>query len=171
MRTTSKKNCRDHEFLFHTNIIIVFLFLSLQPITCQAQAQDYVSFWGMELGTDIKKDSVFLREKGCRAFKNIFDSFVDFSYYETDLPTYISLHYSPLTKKVSEVYVLMMKDEDVFDIYNNKISNIYGKPVTNINGESFWHIKNKKGKTIGEACLLKEKADGYGFLSFSVICT
>lgn len=162
MRITKRKNChnRDANFLKKSTTPLLLLFFLSLP--CQTQAQDHVTFCGMELGTDIKEDSVFLRGKGCWAYKKLFESFVDFSYYMTDQPIYISLHYSPLSNKVCEVYVLMMEDKDMFDYYNNRMSSVYGKPFSNINGESFWRIKNKKGKTIGEACLLKEKTDGHG---------
>ena len=71
MRNTKRKNCHNRDIFLYKKGITIFIILYLLTFPCQTQTQDHVTFWGMELGKDIKEDSIFLCGKGCRAYKNI----------------------------------------------------------------------------------------------------
>lgn len=169
MRNTKIRKCHNRNVFFRIYNIKVVSILLMSAFVSKTFAQEHVSFWGMELGTDVKKDSVFMREIGCRPWNQLHTSFMDFSCYKTDFQTYISLHFSPITQKVSEVYICFMDDNDLYDYYKCRISNICGKPFKeNIVGDLFWRIKNKNGNVIGEISLLKNKANDH---SLGIILT
>lgn len=139
--------------------VIVVLFIIVHNALW---AQNNVVFGGMELNSDIVEDSILLVRKGCVSYRPIFQTtrwFLTDEFPPDYIPKNIILHFSPKTKKVSEVFVIAVLDEQdsILHASLKKLNEKYGYPNYTCNQDYQFSIHNKKGKRIGEVIVAKDK--------------
>lgn len=139
--------------------VIVVLFIIINNALW---AQNNVAFGGMELNSDIMEDSILLVRKGCVSYRPIFQTtrwFRTDEYPPDYMPKDIILHFSLKTKKVSEVFVITILDEQdsIFHACLMKLNEKYGYPDFTFNQDFQFSIHNKKGKRIGKVIVAKDK--------------
>lgn len=164
--TTCTINIKRMKNKFLTSKLLkYFLILLLVTFNNRLLAQNNVVFWGIELDSDIVEDSILLRKKGCVTYRPLYQStrmFLTDEYPPDYMPRNVVLHFSPKTRKVSEVYVIMVLDKEgsLLNYVINTLCEKYGRPSILTNHDYLFTIRSKRGKRIGEVKVAKDKVDG-----------
>lgn len=149
---------KPQNIILYRYVIVVLFFCIHNGL----RAQNNVDFCGIELNSDIVEDSMLLIRKGCVSYNPIFQTtrwFRTDEYPPDYMPKDIILHFSSKTKKVSEVFVINVLDEQdsIFKASLMKLSDKYGYPDFSYNQDYQFSIHNKRGKRIGKVIVAKDK--------------